>query len=521
MHEPSTLPGCQPDSRKELHQLIDCLASHNAPVFPARMENHFRIAKEKPYSFRNSVSALGVSIGGTQTKVMVGSFVDSRLEVRYLRTFRNPAVPAQYTDFFDSILIEDPELDGILKSGAIRACGFAFPMSIQDGKPFHATKLPTICGLICRVPGDPAIRSFDLVFKDYCNSRGLPSMTLVYQGDGIVAHHGAISLTDMKVEETSTLLICGTGLATGDESNYVQIGLVKAIGEDKTLYPDDETEDGQIQYALAGKGLYSLMRRLVRSESERGGSPLAGWDPAIHFSSAEDSRLVALLWNGDETMEEVHKAMLMRELNLDNEIGLEKIPPSIPDLDIPEKYSSGSIQSASEQALTIGEQRFLILRELAGKIMRRVPVSLANCVIATIVNCGTDLIDRTMITDKNAALPSRMHRLFLEGSIAKNPHVARGIKRALQEYGWMTFMDSGSTLFEHETDKNLENCFPCPLCFDPPLIPLKYAEKGEGSRTEEADITAIGAISSGIAEYIISRSPAQTRPEPGQHSRAR
>ena len=69
------------DRDAELIRLIELFREGRAPVFSSGMKPHFRIAKQKPDGFRNHKSVLGISLGGTNLKLMIASMVDGRLWV--------------------------------------------------------------------------------------------------------------------------------------------------------------------------------------------------------------------------------------------------------------------------------------------------------------------------------------------------------------------------------------------------------------------------------------------------------
>jgi hypothetical protein len=90
--------------------------------------------------------------------------------------------------------------------------------------------------------------------------------------------------------------VCGTGFATADDNWDRFIGTACLPGEDEELYPAALTEDCQYQYAVAGKGMYILMRLAVQARARETGSALTGFDAQRWFAAPRDSKTVYRLW---------------------------------------------------------------------------------------------------------------------------------------------------------------------------------------------------------------------------------
>jgi hypothetical protein len=81
------------------------------------------------------------------------------------------------------------------------------------------------------------------------------------------------------------LLVCGTGMATSIHGQFVLCGMAENLDvDDPILHPLDCTERGQIQYRIAGKGIWGVMRRAIGLSEV----------PSAHscFSGPQDSRRV-------------------------------------------------------------------------------------------------------------------------------------------------------------------------------------------------------------------------------------
>ncbi len=362
-----------PDTEAELRDFIERFRTKTMPGSYSAMERHFEIAKEKPYAFRNHGPVLAVSIGGSNTKVMIASMDDGFLTVQYARAQENPEEPTEFYDYLDSLLIRDETVRRYLETAPYPEIGVSIPMLLQNDCPIHPTKVPTLVGVIARRESEICKRlSFRSNFENYMRSRGLPSgFTLFYQSDGIVAHHGAVSMSEAKPEDKTVLCICGTGMANGDEKHYLPIALVCTLPEDDELFPPEETENRQLHYAVAGKGIYSLMRRTIETKVRLGGSALEGKNTERFFRGVRDTKQVF-------------------------EIYRSHIEPS---------FSSNSLDEIKKIA---GENGLLELQRLSELIVTRVGQTLSNAILATIVSMG-------------AAPKGAKTVVYLEGSIARNP----------------------------------------------------------------------------------------------------
>jgi len=433
----------KPDATEELRTLIGMLGTGSWPAFPAGMERHFEIAKRKPVEFQDHPPALGLSIGGTNTKLIIASMKGGHLVAEHVVAIKNPAEPVHWEELFHTLLFEDDVVRSFLTHEKHPSIGVSFPMAVIDEIPFHRTKIPTIVDLVAR---DMPLRSseyhFGRRFTKFLGMRNVAPCPLFYQGDGIVAHHGAVSLSDIDPDGKSTLLICGTGLATGDEHNYVQIGIAEILHDDPELYPPAETENRQFHYAVAGKGLFGLMRRALAIQARQSHSALAGIDLAGRFMQGDDSRLVVEVGTS-RTLSQVRREALRKELD-------------------------NPADAAWSEIVAIGEA-----------IVERVIESIANALIATIVDMGR-------------AANSRGHAVFFEGSIALNPVILPAVKNAVR-----------ARLRDDALWRSVAREVPLPPTYD---VPLRRPDPGKGLRGEtldDIDMTLIGSVTQAMANDLL------------------
>ncbi len=374
-----------PDTYEELAYMIRMFDEGNMPVYPAGMEEHFRVAKQKPEAFRNHSTVLAISLGGTNTKIMLASMKGGRLCAEYVRALENPEQPTPFYTYLDDLLLRDELVNRYLRTAEAPCIGVSLPMTIVRDCPYHATKLPTITELVARSPEacTPEL-AFEANFARYLKSRGYTRpFRLFYQSDGIVAHHGAVSLFDMDVRDKSVLCICGTGMANGDERSYLPIALLCNLAQDDELFPAQETEGRQLNYAIAGKGVFSLMRRAVETRARMPGAALSGKSLERFFLDPRDTRTVFEVW---QTM----------------------LEPG---------FATPRTEALREAA---GAAGFAELQQISDMIATRDYESLANTILATFVSMG---------------VPEEGGRnvLFFEGSIACNAALNPRLRRNILE----------------------------------------------------------------------------------------
>jgi hypothetical protein len=429
---------------EEFKKLLGMFASHSMPEFNAGMTEHFRIAKEKGPGFSNHPPVLGISVGGTNTKIMLASMRDGNLILHHATAELNPPKKIHVYEFFDQVLLGDLVFGEYLRNTPRPVVGISVPTRILGKIPFHETKVPTIDGLLARNESQMT-SAYDLSknFSRYLQKNHLPEAVLFYQADGIVAHHGAVSLCDMDVDDRSTLFVCGTGMATGDEEAYIQMGIVRMLDTgDEELFPATETENYQYHYATAGKGIFSLMRRAIQIRADEAGSSLRNYDLTSFFSNNQATKTVGLIWGSSLGDEAVGEAKKIKEL--------------------------------------VSPEAFHELECLAGWIMNRCVHSMANATVSTIGKMGR-------------APSGRGHIIFFEGSIANDKYAHPLLRREIEQL-------VGSK--EIYRTFGLEQ--PLLPNMDAKYRSIQAADGRVEDEMKKIDLTVIGAATMAIAENLCS-----------------
>ena len=272
--------------------------------------------------------------------------------------------------------------------------------------------------------------------------RGFGQVKLFYQSDGIIAHHGAVSLCDTGKDDSTALIICGTGMATGDEENYIQMGIAEIIDYDEELYPATETENHQFHYAVAGKGIFGLMKRSILLKSKEPGSYLAGNDVQEFFADSQGSKTTIEIWESS----------------------------------LPGEKPEGMAKKIHDR---VGAGAYAEMQQIAGRIVERTIGSIANSVIATVVKMGP-------------ARNGKGHLIFFEGSIVTNSHILPRVKDEIVSRIKKAELYDGMNVpqpIEPDTERTLK--------------PLKANMGLPEAMLSDIDITLIGAASSIMAETCI------------------
>jgi hypothetical protein len=426
----------------EFRTLLSMFKSSEMPEFNAGMTDHFRIAKEKQDGFFNHPKVLGISVGGTNTKVILASMKNGELEVHHASAVFNPPKRVHVYEFFNSILLGDAIFADYLRNTAHPVVGISVPTRVLGKIPLHETKVPTIDGLLARNESQMT-EEYDLNqnFAKYLDMHNLPKAVFFYQADGIVAHHGAVSLCDMDKQDSSTLFVCGTGMATGDEESYIQVGIARMLDVgDEELFPAQATENYQFHYATAGKGIFSLMNRAIRIRSAEKGSALAQYDLSSFFADNSATKTVSIIWKtsfGEKATGDAEKIQAM---------------------------------------VSIGAYKEL--EALAGWIMSRCVHSMANTVVSTITKMGR-------------APSGRGHIVFFEGSIANDTYANSLLRQEIKELVEKKeiYVSPG---FEKPFLPNMDARYHR-------IIPVMEVARDE---IKNIDLTVIGAATMAMAENI-------------------
>lgn len=430
--------------QQELQKLLGMFQTGEMPLFDAGMTRHFEIAKEKSDAFVNHPTVLGISFGGTNTKIVLASMQNGELLVHHVQAAANPEQVTHLYDYFDQVLLGDPVFAAYLKETPKPVVGISVPTRVIGRIPVHETKVPTIDGLLARNP-EQMTDEYDLgkSFAQYLQTRGCNPAILFYQGDGIVAHHGAVALCEMGPQDRSTLMVCGTGMATGDEEAYIQAGIARMLDVgDEALFPAAATEEYQYHYATAGKGLFNLMERAIRIRAGEPGSLLGQYDLAPFFANNHHSRTVGQLW--------------------------ESTLPGQPVQPMAE---------AVRQAVL--PQAFAELQTLATWIMERCIQSMANITLATVAKMGR-------------ASGGNGHIIFFEGSIATAPNNNKLLRH------WVAKLAAEESIYAPFGMQA-----PLPPNMDARLRAVHAAGDVTPEQLAQIDLTAIGAATMAMCEDLI------------------
>ena len=431
------------DTDKELFYLIDLFKDGGMPGQDCHMKDLFAVAKTRPESFRNHSKVLGLSFGGSNTKVILGHTEDGEIYADYLMAQPNPDEHIHLFDYLDMIC-KTPVIDDYLRNTPQLEIGVSIPMFIIDRCPYSVTKIPTIEGFIARDMSQIGPEfDFEKNFAEYMASRGYTNpYHLYYQSDGIVAHIGAVSVADVGPNDKPMLCVCGTGMATSDETMYyIPAYLTTCIPDDEELWPAADTENRQLNYAIAGKGLFGLMRHACELRVRLGGSALEGKQFAGAFATAKDSRKVGEL---------AQKAA------------------GVP-------YDEGIIAGLRDIA---GEDGLAEMEEIALIIMKRCWESLSNTIISTCISTGPL---------ENGG----KYVVFLEGSVARNALVKPMILKDIEE-------KKAKYEFAAADGAHIDLDY----VFDPDLRKVRTADPALEPLLKSIDVTLIGAMTMVMADEI-------------------
>ncbi len=380
MPQPTIAQRLAYDPDADLAKLLTAFADDEITLAHTGLNPHFHVLRQAGGA-GDHPPVLAVSIGGSNTKVMLAEFAAGRARVHKAVARANPDAPTALVDYLEELLARDPVFGEYLRNHPDPRIGVSLAVSIIDGVPFHLTKIPTLLGLTARdLDRDGPTHHFGRNLRAWLDARGMGATRFVYQGDGIIAHLGGVAMSPPPEGDKSMLIVCGSGLATADDDRFILCATYALThGEDPLLHPHDETEDGQYQYLIAGKGLHGVMRRAVELRRREPDSALGDFDPRDHFAGPSQSRNVADVWIA-----------------------------SLPDGEISDRAAT-----IRQQA---GEPGWAELTDLAGRVMARGVSVLANCTLATLVHMGPSA----------SGSPARV---FCEGSIALNPHINARLRK--------------------------------------------------------------------------------------------
>ncbi len=430
---------------ENLRRLIGIYLEKGLPGFPTVLKKYFSAAREHPEEFRNHERILAISIGGSNVKVMLASMENGAAKVEKVVSRQNPGTMTEFEDYFDGLLLSEKLFEEYLRGGGETCIGFSIAVGIKDGVPMHDTKIPCVRNLVARdFERDAATHHLGRNLESYFRSRGIKPPGVIYEGDCPLAHLGAVVMSGLKPDEPSFLSICGTGMASANDDFFMLFGSEGVLDDDDPeLMPPEETENCQLQYCVAGKGLYGVMRRAIAMKSREPDSVLGGLGLEKYFASSADSKNVSLIW---------------------------------------ETATGGEAKgAAAEIRNSVSPEAFTELRDLSVRIMDKAVSAFTTNTLASLVH----------MTIQN---PARDIRIFTEGSVALNQAFYERFALELKE------RVSDPAIYD-ETGVPQP---PMPVLIADPRKILK-AESASDSEIKEVDITIIGAMALAIADKYLDR----------------
>nr|MBF0223044.1 hypothetical protein [Desulfobulbaceae bacterium] len=438
------------DRDGDLIKLLDYAKSNGIPgyTFPGNktlLLPCFQLVRNKAEIFANHKPVLTISIGGSNVKIMLASMKDGRVQVQQLLAKANPEVMTEFNDYFADLLLTKPEFkDYLNKDDAI--IGVSIAVAIVNGIPLHPSKVPFVKNLIARdYKKDLLTHNFCENLQNFLTANKLKKAEIYLEGDCPLAHLGSVMMSGLSAAEPSFLSICGTGMATAEDEIFILFSWAKMLtAEDPELFPATETEGGQFQYCVAGKGLWSFMRRAVILKSKEAGSQLASAEVLKWFTSAADSKNVGLIWES-----------------------------ALPD--------GGSNAKSAEIRASMPAAAFAELQELSLAIMAKAVSVFVNNTLATLICLGEKAVNKNC-------------HIFIEGSIANNKCFYPRFKKELEE-----------RCADQQLFTKIDRKMPAMPVILNDVIKADPAGNLPAQLMREVDITSVGALSLAIAKQELHK----------------
>jgi len=317
----------------------------------------FSIVRKKDTRYINHGPVLALSFGGSNTKLMIASTKTGHLLVHHLKVFKNPDRMTHFYNFLDKLILED---------------NIIYKYITEKENPMLSVSLPVMIG------------QDENNLNNFFRKRNLKSPKIYFQPDPIAAHIGGISQIELKENEKSILLVCGTGMAAADDNTSRVISRLTILDHDEELYPRKETE-GYVYESGCGAGMFfhGSMNRAIKIREREKNSPISGYNLSDYFTTPDDSMAICKIW----------------ETTFRNDVNEKKV------LKIKKKVSA---------------EAFKDLQEIANLLMKRVYGSLANAVIATAVKMNKECCF------------NKYHVIF-EGSVALNKYTLTMIIKEIEK----------------------------------------------------------------------------------------
>lgn len=432
------------DFDQDFSRLLDTYLHCDDHDFVRGTAPHFALLERQSPALRDHGPVLAVSMGGSTTKLAIGSTAGGALVIHHMVSVRNPTQTIHFYDFLDELLYGDERVRDYLEHAERPALCFTLPVMInEENIPFHPVKIRYIEGFLARNDSEMVPEmGFDRNMARYFASRGKRAPHVYIQSDPVIAHLGALTLTERRPDERTILLVCGTGMATADNNVQRVVSRLRMMDFDEGLYPEEFTEGYVYETACSGKGLYDIMARAAAIRAREPGSALAGCDVSPYFQSLYDSALVAEIW----------------ESTLDPSLQPERV---------------------SQLRAAVGAEAFRELCLIAEQIMLRVAGSLA----------GTALVTAAKLDLREFRTP---YYLLFEGSIALDPYINERILARIEETQGrpQLFAAQGLNPPEIRLDRR-------------PQRQIRFDEAVEPAVRGKIDVTLAGTVIAAIADDII------------------
>lgn len=383
------------DGDTDLRRLLTAYLNDDSNDYDRHSGDFFQLVRAKDPRYMDHGQVLALSFGGSNTKLILASNENGSLHVQHMRALKSPSEKIHLYDLLDTLFLKDPVVRAYLE-GEAPVLSVVIPVMIgEDGIPQHPAKMPNIDGLLARCPADFTEKmNFHNNMQQYFSSRGMKMPWLYYQADPIAAHIGGVSqILELAPEESTFLLVCGTGMATADDRFSRVISRMPIMTMDEELFPKEETEGYIYETGCSGLLFYGLMRRAVNLRKKEPGTALQDFSAERFFASSNDSALVCRIWEStiDEHAFEYQKLQELRD--------------------------------------SVSDKAFEELQAIASLLMRRLHITLANAILATAVKLNRDR-------------GFRPYYVIFEGSVALNVHSFPEILREVET------RQQNKTLFE-------------------------------------------------------------------------
>jgi hypothetical protein len=368
------------DVAQDFKRLFNAFQEDPDFLVPSALEPCFTALRRNARPLDDSPMVLAMSFGGSTTSVMLARLKGGVPHIQHAVERRNPGVKVAVDEYFDDILTQDSQFSDYLNHCETPMIAIAIAVMVQDGVPYHPSKLATIDGLVAANPvTQAATHHLGRRVQAWLRSRRYRNASVVYEGDAPVAHLGAVGLTGQDECERSILMVCGNGMACADTKRFIVCGMHECLCEDDSdLYRPNECENGQYQYLIAGKGIYKVFRRAAAIGLGEKSTTTARLQIDRYFASDHDSKRVFELWSNDAT-------------------------PFI-----------------AELRGRLSEPEFEDLQHIAGAVVSRGVACIANSIVCTILHNGP-------------SPDGRPYAVFLEGSIGTHRRVVNQLRDVLQD----------------------------------------------------------------------------------------